>query len=163
VPLRKGALEGSSPVEAAAFWRSYEESVRTSSAVYQSLGTQLARVEAMKTALSRATVAPGDLDERLNSLRKTLQAIDDQLHGNAAKRQVGEKTKPTIESRLNSVELGVYSSTYGPTATLRKTLEIVDAQLQQVKIDLQKARAEAAVLGSDLMQAGAPWVEGNPL
>jgi hypothetical protein len=163
VPLRKGALEGSSPAEAAAFWRSYEESVRTSSAVYQTLSTELARVEAMKTALSRATTAPGDLDKRLKSLRKTLQAIEDQLRGNRAKRQVGEKTKPTIESRLNSVELGVYSSTYGPTATLRKTLEIVDAQLQQIKSDLDKARVEAAALGSDLMRSGAPWVEGNSL
>ena len=76
---------------------------------------------------------------------------------------MGEKTKPTIESRLNSVELGVYSSTYGPTDTLRKTLEIVDAQLQQVKSDLEKVIVEAAALGRDLMQAGAPWVEGNPL
>jgi photosystem II stability/assembly factor-like uncharacterized protein len=163
VPLRKGALEGSSPAEAAAFWRSYEESVRTSSAVYQTLSTELARVEAMKTALSRATTAPGDLDKRLKNLRKTLQAIEDQLRGNRAKRQVGEKTKPTIESRLNSVELGVYSSTYGPTATLRKSLEIVDAQLQQIKSDLDKARVEAAALGSDLMRSGAPWVEGNSL
>lgn len=163
VPLRKGALEGSSPAEAAAFWRSYEESVRTSSAVYQSLSTQLARLDAMKTALSRATIAPGILDERLNSQRKALQAIEDVLHGNRAKRQVGEKRKPNIESRLNSVELGVYSSTYGPTVTLRKTLEIVNTQLQQIKSDLEKARADTAALGKDLMQAGAPWVEGNPL
>jgi photosystem II stability/assembly factor-like uncharacterized protein len=163
VPLRKGALEGSSPADAAAFWRSYEESVRTSSAVYQTLSTELARVEAMKTALSRATTATGDLDERLNGLRKTLQAIEDRLHGNRAKRQVGEKTKPTIASRLNSVELGVYSSTYGPTATLKMSLEIVDAELQQVKNDLEKARIDAMALSEDLMKAGAPWVEGNPL
>jgi hypothetical protein len=35
--------------------------------------------------------------------------------------------------------------------------------LVQIKSELKKARADAATLGKDLMQAGAPWVEGNPL
>jgi hypothetical protein len=121
------------------------------------------RVEAMKTALSRATTAPGDLDERLNRLRTSLQEMDDRLYGNRAKRQVGEKTSPTVGSRLSSVDLGVYHSTYGPTTTLRKTLEIANAQLEQIKSDLEEAQAEAAALGEALVQAGAPWVEGNPL
>ena len=163
VPLREGALQGSSPAEAAAFWRSYEDSVRTSSAVSRSLGTELARVEAMKKALSRATTAPGELDERLDRLRTKLQDLEDELFGNRAKRQVGEKTSPTVGSRLSAVELGVYQSTYGPTATLRKTLEIADAQLREIKSDLEEARAEATALGQGLREVGAPWVEGNPL
>lgn len=163
VPLRKRALPGSSPGEAAAFWRSYEVSVRSSTALSQSLRTELARVDAMQKALSRATVAPGDLDKRLNKLKKVLQAIEDELYGNRAKHQVGEMTRPTIQSRLSFVRLGVYRSTYGPTDTLIRTLEIANAQIQQIKSDLEKARAEAATLGEDLLQAGAPWVEGNPL
>jgi hypothetical protein len=59
--------------------------------------------------------------------------------------------------------LGVYHSTYGPTATHRRTLEIADTQLREIKSDLEEASAEAAALGEDLLQAGAPWVEGNPL
>lgn len=163
VPLREGVLQGSSHAEAAAFWRSYENSVRTSSAVNRALGIELNRVEAMKTALSLATTAPGDLDERLNSLRARLLAIDDRLYGNSAKRQVGEKTSPTVGSRLSAVDLGVYQSTYGPTATLLRTLEIADAQLEQITSDLEEAQAEAAALGEALLRAGAPWVEGNPL
>ncbi len=163
VPLRTRTLPGSSPGEAAAFWRSYEMSVRSSTALSQSLRTELARVDAMQKALSRATVAPGELDKRLNKLKKVLQAIEDELYGNRAKRQVGEKRRPTIESRLNSVELGVYRSTDGPTDTMRRTLEIVNAQILEIKSDLEKARADAATLGEDLLQAGAPWVEGSPL
>jgi hypothetical protein len=127
------------------------------------LGIELARVNAMKEALSRATIEPGELDKGLDRLRATLQKIEDDLNGNRAKRQLGEKTRPTIESRLLSVELGVVQSTYGPTATHRKSLEIVSTQLRQIKIDLTKLRAEAADLGDDLLRAGAPWVEGNPL
>ncbi len=163
VPLREGALQGSSHAEAAAFWRSYEDSVRNSSAVDRLLSTELARVEAMKKALSRATSAPGDLDQRLNRLRAKLQDLEDELFGNRARRQVGEKTSPNVGSRLWAVELGVYHSTYGPTATHRRTLEIADTQLREIKSDLEEASAEAAALGEDLLQAGAPWVEGNPL
>ena len=46
---------------------------------------------------------------------------------------------------------------------IRKTLEIANAQLRQIKSDLEEARAEAAALGEDLLRAGAPWVEGNRL
>jgi hypothetical protein len=43
------------------------------------------------------------------------------------------------------------------------TLEIAIAQLRRVKSDLEAARAEAADLGEELLEAGAPWVEGNRL
>jgi hypothetical protein len=163
VPLREGALQGSSPAEAAAFWRSYEETVRNSSAVSQSLDTELARVEAMRTALSRASAAPGELDERLAQLRNTLQKLQDDLTGNRAKRQVGDRQSPNVESRLNAVELGIYGSTYGPTATHRMTLGLANDELQQITSRLAIARSDAATLGDDLLRAGAPWVEGNPL
>ncbi len=163
VPLREGALPGSSPSEAAAFWRAYEDAVRTASAVNRSLSNELARVEAMKTALSRAPAAPGDLDVRLNRLRQKLQGLEETLFGNAAKRQVGQKSRPNVGSRLFAVQRGVQNSTYGPTPTHRKSLEIADAQLQQIKSELEEARAESAALGEALLEAGAPWVEGNPL
>lgn len=134
-----------------------------SSAVSQSLDSELARAEAMRTALSRASVAPGELDERLVQLRKTLQKLQDDLTGNRARRQVGERQNPNVENRLNAVELGIYGSTYGPTATHRMTLDLANDQLQQVRSRLAKARGDAAALGDDLLRAGAPWVEGNPL
>lgn len=92
-----------------------------------------------------------------------MQGIDDRLYGNRAKREVGERVRPTVGSRLSVVDLGVYHSTYGPTATLRNTLEIANAQLEQIKSELEEAQAEAAALGADLIRAGAPWVEGSLL
>ncbi len=162
-PLREGALPASPPSVAAAFWRSYEEAVRTSSAVNRSLGNELARVEAMKTALSRAEAAPGDLDQRLDQLRNKLQGLEEQLFGNRAKNQVGEKTRPTVGSRLFAVQRGVQGSTYGPTPTHRQTLQIANAQLEQIKAGLDEAISEAEALGQALLQAGAPWVEGTRL
>ena len=163
VPMREGALQGSSPDEAAAFWRSYESTIRMASAIDKSLGSELKRVEAMRIAISRAAVVPGDVDARLKKLRAALQAIEDDLYGNRAKRQVGEKTKPTIGDRLFSVELGISQSTYGPTATHKRTMEIVDSQLNQIRTDLAASIAAAETLADYLLAAGAPWVEGSPL
>jgi hypothetical protein len=123
----------------------------------------MARVEAMKTALSRSRADPGELDARLSALHTALQDIENDLYGNRAKRQIGEKTKPTIGDRLFSVELGVGQSTYGPTATHLKTMLIVNEQLQRTKTDLANTQEMADELGDDLLEAGAPWVEGNPL
>ena len=156
-------MQGNSHSVTVAFWRSYENAVRTSSAVNRSLGIEVTRVKAMKKALSRATTAPGDLDKRLNRLRTKLQDLEDTLFGNRAKRQLGQKSRPNVGSRLSAVELGVSESTYGPTATHRKTLEIANVQLRKIKSDLEEASVEAAALGNDLLKAGAPWVEGNPL
>jgi len=163
VPLRKGVLKGSSHAVAAAFWRSYEDTVKISSAVNRSLGIELTRVKAMKKALSRATAAPGDLDDRLNKLRTKLQNLQEMLYGNRAKLQVGQMTRPTIGSRLFAVELGLEKSTYGPTPTHRKSLEIAKTQLQKLKSELQKTRVKVSTLGKELLRAGAPWVEGIPL
>lgn len=46
---------------------------------------------------------------------------------------------------------------------LMNLLEIAFAQLHQITSDLEEARAAADDLGEDLLQAGAPWVEGNRL
>ncbi len=163
VPLREGALAGSPPSEAAAFWRAFEDAVRTSSAVNRSLANELARVEAMKQALARARVEPGDLDQRLNQLRTKLQSLEDALYGNRAQREVGQNTRPNVGSRLFAVQRGLQGSTYGPTTTHRTTLQLANAQLQQIKGGLEEAIAEAAALGEALLEAGAPWVEGNRL
>jgi len=163
VPLREGVLPGNSHDDASAFWRAYEDTVRLSSAVNRMLEVELARIEGMQTALSRATIEPGDLDERLRLLRITLQELEERLYGNRAKRQVGEKMKPTAGDRLSSVRLGMVQSTYGPTATHRQALSIASDQLRQARKDLEAARLEANALGQRLLEAGAPWVEGNPL
>jgi hypothetical protein len=42
-------------------------------------------------------------------------------------------------------------------------LEIVNEQLRRVRSALAAASADAVELGEDLLKAGAPWVEGNPL
>ena len=68
-----------------------------------------------------------------------------------------------MQSRLFSVELGIGHSTYGPTGTHRRQLEIVEQELATLRPVLaEQARATAALVAR-LIAAGAPWIEGQPL
>ncbi|MGA7306726.1 MAG: hypothetical protein WBW88_17775, partial [Rhodothermales bacterium] len=163
VPLRKGALEGAPYEEVAVFWRALEDATRRSSAVGVALKDALKKGKAMQVALTRARAVPGDVDAQLHEVRQALLALDGELNGLATKREVGEKTKPTIGARLAAISRGVYRSTYGPTETDRDGLAIVNTQLSDVQKQLVKLQADLSALGKTLIEAGAPWVEGEGL
>jgi photosystem II stability/assembly factor-like uncharacterized protein len=163
VPLRSGALEGSTPDEVAAFWGALSDATGRSSAVQMALRNEKSRVETMQKALLRATAPPGDLDTRLHTARAALLDLDSMLSGNPAKREMGEKTRPTVLDRLLQLELAVGSSTYGPTPTHRQSLDIVLADLNVIQAGLEEQRAALEALGRDLQQAGAPYIEGGDL
>ncbi|MBK7407772.1 MAG: glycosyl hydrolase [Saprospirales bacterium] len=159
VPMRKGSLDGPTPAEAAQFWRAYEEAVGAHSVIQLTMGNALKKVEAMKTALARTAAPPGQLDTRLHTLRMELMDLDEQLNGNHSKQQPGEKTSPTIGYRLFEVSRVVSQSTFGPTATSRRMLEIAHAELSDFRVKLEAATAKMTGLEKEMKAAGAPWVE----
>ena len=163
VRLRRGALPGARPAVAAAFWRDYEDATRTASALQLTLRKALTKVKAMKLALASSTAEAGVLDERLHDLRMELLELDGKLSGNRSKQQPGEKTKPNIGYRLFAVARGIGQSTYGPTETNRRGLEIAVDQLTDAQAELESAKAKMSALAQDLLDAGAPWIEGEAL
>jgi hypothetical protein len=89
--------------------------------------------------------------------------LEGKVSGYQSKNEPGEKKKPTISDRLFSVSRGVGQSTYGPTETNRQSLEIAMDQLAEAKRDLESAQKKISKLALDLLEAGAPWMEGEPL
>lgn len=163
VPMREGHLKGAKIEEVAAFWRRYEQAVRQSGAVSLALKNAMTRLKGMDTALKNSRADVGDLDARLHDLRKEIIDINAQLNGDAAKNEIGEKTGPTIGDRLFKVSLGISNSTYGPTETNKKTMEIIESQLSDIRSKVEASQKRILMLGDDLVKAGAPWVEGGVL
>ncbi len=161
VPLRDGALQGASKQQVADFWRSFESAIKEATRLDMQLSNSLRAANAMQRALANATAAPGDLDKELSDLKQTLLDIDTEVNGLAAKREIGEKTRTTIGSRLFSLNIGVTRSTYGPTETHKQTLILVNTQMAQIDTKLQAARNTMADLAEKLRAAGAPYVEGQ--
>ncbi|MEM9858295.1 MAG: glycosyl hydrolase [Bacteroidota bacterium] len=158
-PLRKGALEGASPDKLKAFWTSYDELVGKTSELEVKMTKAKRRLVAMEKALTRSNALPGDLDKQLHNLRASLMNLDQKVHGNPAKLQVGEKTKPTVGERLFALNRGISNSTYGPTKTHEQTIAILNQQLESIQNELNAIKGEMDKLTSALETTGAPSVE----
>ncbi len=162
--MRKGALNGASPEETTAFWQEIAQLQRATTAASMALNESLKKVDLMQTALSLTTTAPGDLDVQLFDLRNALLELDEQLNGNRSKQQVGEKNVPTINYRIGVAMNGTLSSTYGPTPTHKRSLEIAGAQFTEFKSALENIlNQRLPKLEKALQAAGAPWIKGGPI
>ena len=163
VPLRNGALPGASPTEVAAFWREYESAVRVHSAMTITLTRLLTKTERMGKVIANSRTDTSSLDPRFHTLRKEILAFESKLNGPKQKQAVGEKYPPIIGDRLLAVSRGVDRSTYGPTATTRRSLEIANEEIAVLRDELDGLQTRMSELVKDLIEAGGPWIEGEAL
>ncbi len=162
--MRSGALPEADPKEAAAFWQEIAGLQRGVTASAEALKEALARMDALQRALARTPAAPGNLDADLHRLRQALLQLDEQLSGNRSRRQVGEKNDATISDRLDVALIGNRYSTYGPTPTHRRSLEIARTEFGPLKSALENIlRQQLPAFEQALQDAGAPWVPGQAL
>ena len=161
--LRRGALDGASPAEVAAFWRRYEEAVRDHTAMRVSLTRLAAKIERLSPVIEQSRADLLEIDPRFHALRAAVLDLDGRFAGHRAKSEVGEKAPLTVGERLFAVSRGVGQSTYGPTPSHRRSLEIATTEMAALRNELETRQAELSELVRELVAAGAPWIEGEPL
>jgi photosystem II stability/assembly factor-like uncharacterized protein len=162
--MRQGALEGAEPEEAAAFWQQLAALQRQTSAAGQVIGEARAKLDAMGQALERSQAPAGDLDARLYRLDQALYDIAEQLEGKASMNQVGELQSPTVGQRMFVAMIGTGRSTYGPTPTHRRSLEIAENQFAVIRDELNRlVEEQIPALEAELLEAGAPWTTGGSI
>jgi len=160
---KKSALKGATPKEILAFSEKVSHLSAASRATSTTLNRTMSKINAMQTALSRSAAVPGELDSKLHQLKRDLMDLDAQLNGNRSRREVGEKTNPTINNRLR-VAGSAMNSTYGPTKTQMRNLEIGQELFKEVKAKLEMiVNKRVPVLEKALQEAGAPWIEGQAI
>ena len=162
-PLFDGALPRKSFKEMDAFREStftfQQDLTATNIALSQSQQT----VDAMLRALNKATSPSDDLFKRLNETKIMLLDIDKELHGDAIKDEIGERSNPTA-SDGNSLGRRALGNTYGPTDEHKGLLTRVQSQLRKVKAKLLPiVNTTLPALEDDLKKAGTPWIEGQGL
>jgi photosystem II stability/assembly factor-like uncharacterized protein len=162
--MYKNAIESANPQVTAAFWKETERLNRSVTAATKVLNSTMKKIELMENALLRTPAAPGDIDLKLHELKEELFVIDDKMNGNSSKIEVGEKNNPTILSRLGLAAFGTFGSTHGPTKTLRRSLQIAGSEFTELKKELDYiTNVKIPVIEKALMDAGAPWVVGQPI
>lgn len=159
MPMRTAALKGAAYADVAAFWQELAGIQHQVAVTNKQLSEALKRTELMKKALKNSLAAHGELDQTLNDIVAELHSLDQQMNGNRSKQQVGEKTKVTIGSRLSAATLGTALSTYGPTPTHRKTLEIAQQEFAALKPKIDQVVSESIpAFESKLAEVGAPYI-----
>ena len=162
VQLYKGALVGSTPDEILAFAKEIDQLMLESSAMSIVFRNAQKKLKGMQYALSVTPEPPGELDEQLFQLKTELQEIENQLYGNRSKEKIGEKDTPTFRSRLYFAQGGIRNITYGPTAAQKRSLEIAEAEFQDLKASLDEIiNNKMPEMEKALIDAGAPWLEGQ--
>ncbi len=162
--MRTGALEGSSPEETVAFWQRLAAAQRSASAATAAVAKTFARLENLRVALGRSRSAPDGLDAELHAIAQELYAIEEGLSGNKSRATVGEPDVHTVSRRLLAVRAGTRLSTYGPTPTHRRSLEIAEQGLTGLRDRLNAILEERLpALERQLEEAGAPWAPGQPV
>ncbi len=136
-PLREGTLERESNTTVAEFRETLETFQQNLSQTENKLEEQINRVNAMGTALSRASEEDTALVKRLHDARTQLLDLQKQMEGSEAKQEIGERTQVTPGSRLY-VGYSALGSTYGPTPMHVNTIEAGRAELDAIQKDLNQ-------------------------
>ena len=107
---------------------------------------------------------PATLDDRVDQIRGEVNALDELLNGNPARRAINERTQPTVRSRLGRAMGNLYGSTYGPTQTQREQLAYAKADFNTVRNRLDAlTRSTIPAFEAELLAKGAPYVPGGVL
>lgn len=163
VPLRRGALKAIAKEDVAAYQSALNRLILDVRASEYLLNKGQMQLNAIRTALERTPKGEAELLESAQTLNQELMGWEEQLNGNAAKREIGEKQNPTIGSRMSVAYRGL-STTYGPTPNHRNSLQIAQKEVGGMLSRLKEISGqEIPALYKKLKEAGAPWIEGMPL
>ncbi len=159
--MRERGLKGVSPEQVVAFSRRLDDLSRQVKGANSAVDSMLAETGAIKQTLVRSD-APEALRGRTRTLELELMDIQDQIKGNTVRVLHNDPGPVSIERRLQVATLGTFRSTYGPTPTHSRALEIAASEFDEVKSRLRQINEqELPALRKQLDEAGVPWTPGR--
>ncbi|MGJ8664349.1 MAG: WD40/YVTN/BNR-like repeat-containing protein, partial [Marinicella sp.] len=158
-PLRKGALKGADHDVVVGFWQELTNLSQEVSITNKKLSEALERTKLFEQALEHSLAEHGEADIMLHKIISDLHAVDKSLNGNRSKQEVGEKTGVTVGSRLGAAFIGTGLSTYGPTPTHRKSLDLAQQEFSSIQQEVNRITGKSIPeFEKILTELGAPYV-----
>jgi hypothetical protein len=163
VRMRQGTLPGVSPEERVAFLAGpVAELDRDVGAAAAAIDEAQVRLASIKQALMRSTVADTSLDAEARALERRFADLELRLVGDSRRSEKGDPGPVSIKRRVQVVLTGNQVSTYGPTPTHRRSLEIATEQFAEVRAELDRLlEVDLPALENELDAAGVPWTPGR--
>ncbi len=161
VPLRQRGLEGADPDAMVAFALELDDMRRQVAGAETAIGELLVEIDAIKSALARSR-ASADLRARAEDIRGRLLDLQLRLSGDPNRALFNEGGPVPVSRRLSVAFLGTAFSTYGPTPTHRRSLEIAETDFAPINEALGAINdQEMPALRDTLDDAGVPWTPGR--
>lgn len=161
-PLKSGTLPGMSHQDLASFFADYRSLKRKVSGAGATLDQTAERLRALRESLLSSTVEDEGLEAEIRTLEARLLDLRQALEGDPLKSDLGEPAPPAINDRLQVVEFGNRFSTYGPTPTHLRVLEIARSELAALGSELDRILGEELpALEQTLDSAGVRWTPGR--
>ncbi|MEL6925468.1 MAG: glycosyl hydrolase, partial [Bacteroidota bacterium] len=162
-PLHQPTLKGATADEYMAFSDQLSRVQNQYAAVSNALNESMDKVNAMMVAMERSDLEPGAMNEELYQLKQHIYQLDEQLNGNEARSEIGERNPPTVRSRMFVGYRGL-STTYGPTEMHRQSLDLAEKELQGIMKSVEDlGKSKIPNVEKTLQEAGAPYIEGQAI
>ncbi len=159
--MREPGLKGASPEQVVAFTRQLDDLNRQVQGAASAIKDTLTETGAIKQTLLRSEAASG-LHDIVRAVELKLLDMQDRINGNTARDLYGDPGPVSISQRLNVAMMGTFRSSYGPTLTHVRSLEIARSDFSEVKGDLQKILdKDLPMLRRQLDEAKVPWTPGR--
>ncbi len=123
-PMTTGTLPSASATDLVAFTRQIAELGRQASAAEAMIEDTQTRLTSLDRTLVASTVADTAPREQLVSLGRRLDDLRVALYGNVQQGEMGEPVSPGVIGRIGNAQFGTIFSTYGPTPTHRRSVEL---------------------------------------
>ena len=159
-PIREGALGGMD-------YDSYDAYRQELASLQRDLEVLQDRFEGAETdlkgfqkALERTPAAPGNLAGDVHELEAAIRAVKIETEGSPARSEIGERNPPSIQSHFSTAYRGM-STTYGPTALHRRSLETAREMLAEIEPKVNRIVDQMIPsLEQKFRDAGAPYIKG---
>ncbi len=162
VPMTRGVLPGASPDEAVGFLQEIGKLQRAVRGAKAAIEETSGKIERIKGSLMNSTVNDVLLDDETRRLERWLESLGERLSGDRQRTVMGDPGPISVLRRLDVALLGNRFSTYGPTATHRKSLRIAREQFAELGDQLDRLiTVDLPALEARLDAEGVPWTPGR--
>jgi hypothetical protein len=156
VGLGGSTLPEQNPTEVLSFERRTAELLRKAAGAQRRLSELDNELKHMREAALRVADAAPFL-ERIRQLQLQAADLREQLSGDAAREKLDEATVPGIMGRLRQVLSADLDTTYGPTETHRRNVDIAEQEWSRFEPAMSQFESDMQSLEKDMEDAKAPY------
>lgn len=160
-PMHQNSLATASTDEVVAFGVRLDNMLRQGGGADAAMQDLLSELEAVKQTLLRSS-ADSALRAQARAIEVEVMALQLQLSGDDARGLANDPGPVSVAARLNAAQMGTAFSSYGPTPSHERGLEIAEENFVDIKTALDRIYStKLPALRKAMDEAGVPWTPGR--